>query len=101
MIAWSAAIPGQGGHGHVNERWPTYWAELFKAHGYVLADPWRDALWDDPDVEPWYAQNLVLAQRASEGALAEWPAPRCLVHPTIWLHHRQASGWLNLPDGVA
>ncbi len=92
VIAWSAAIPGQGGHGHVNERWPTYWTELFRMSGYVLADPWRDALWADPDVEPWYAQNLLLAQRATGGTLAEWPAPRCLVHPTVWLHHRFPRG---------
>lgn len=92
VIAFSAAIPGQGGHGHLTERWPTYWAELFRDHGYVLVDPWRDALWDEPGVEPWYAQNLLLAQRATRGTLAEVPAPRCLVHPTVWLHHRFPGG---------
>jgi SAM-dependent methyltransferase len=85
VIAWSAAIPGQGGSGHLTERWPTYWHEVFKANGYVLADPWRDALWDNPDVEPWYAQNLLLAMRATPGTLATVPAPRCLAHPTIYL----------------
>lgn len=85
VIAWSAAIPGQGGHGHLNELWPTYWAEQFREHGYALADPWRDALWDSTEVEPWYVQNLLLAQRASPASLAEWPAPRCLVHPAVYL----------------
>lgn len=94
FVAFSAAIPGQGGHGHIVERWPTYWGEMFKASGYVLADPWRDALWDDPAVEPWYAQNLLLAMRAAPAILPDWQAPRCLVHPTIWLHHR-------FPGGVA
>lgn len=93
VVAFSAAIPGQGGHGHLTERWPTYWAELFRAHGYVLVDPWRDTLWDDPDVEPWYAQNLLLAQRATAGTLAEWPAPRCLVHPTIYLARLENAGY--------
>lgn len=91
-IAWSAAIPGQGGHGHVHERWPTYWAGLFAQHGYQLVDPWRDALWADPDVEPWYAQNLLLAMRSTTAGLDGAEPPRCLVHPTIWLHHRYPGG---------
>ena len=28
-ILFSAAIPGQTGDGHVNEQWPSYWAEKF------------------------------------------------------------------------
>src|SRR5437879_5333008 len=27
VIVFSAAIPGQGGTGHVNEQWPEYWCE--------------------------------------------------------------------------
>lgn len=81
-VAFSAAIPGQGGHGHHTERWPTYWAALFAEHGYMLVDPWRRALWEEPGVEPWYAQNLLLAQRSTG---AELDAPSCLVHPTIYL----------------
>lgn len=93
-VAFSAAIPGQGGHGHLTERWPTYWSQLFAAHGYALVDPWRRALWDEPGVEPWYAQNLLLAQRGSAGRLNtdELDPPACLVHPTIWLHHRFPGG---------
>lgn len=85
MIAFSAAIPGQGGHGHLTERWPTYWAALFREHGYALFDPWRRAIWDDPDVEPWYAQNLLLAQRVTGPALADAATPACLVHPNVYL----------------
>lgn len=85
VVAWSAAIPGQVGHGHITLRWPTYWAEVFREHGYVLLDPWRRALWDDPEVASWYAQNLLLAQRATGPTLAEVPAPACLIHPDIYL----------------
>ena len=28
-VLFSAAIPGQGGRGHVNEQWPEYWRDLF------------------------------------------------------------------------
>jgi len=79
-IVWSAAIPGQGGSGHLNEQWPAYWEERFAEHGWAFVDPWRDALWGDPDVEPWYQQNLLLAVPSS----GHGQAVRPLVHPEIW-----------------
>ena len=36
-ILFSAAIPGQTGDGHVNEQWPSYWAEKFD-HYFELFD---------------------------------------------------------------
>lgn len=60
LVAFSAAIPGQGGVGHVNEQWPDYWAGLFAAEGYDLVDWFRCRLWNDDSIEPWYRQNLVL-----------------------------------------
>lgn len=87
VVVWSAAIPGQGGDGHVNEQPPGYWAERFARFGWVLTDPFREYLWDDPRVEPWYAQNLLLATpRAAPGEVR--PIPRYLIHPTVWRHHR-------------
>ncbi len=82
VIAFSAAIPGQTGHGHINEQWPDYWDERFRACGWMLVDPLRDRLWSDPDVEPWYAQNLLLGIATPVGASPR--SPRRLVHPTIW-----------------
>lgn len=35
-IYFSAAHPGQGGHGHVNEQPPAYWAQKFEARGWEL-----------------------------------------------------------------
>src|SRR6202022_1127194 len=35
VTLFSAAIPQQGGTGHVNEQWPTYWLERFAKHEYV------------------------------------------------------------------
>lgn len=84
VIAWSAAIPGQGGDGHKTERWPAYWASLFREQGYALIDPFRDAIWADARIEPWYRQNTLLAVPAS----AAWPDPRALVHPEIWAWYR-------------
>jgi SAM-dependent methyltransferase len=59
-VAFSAAIPGQGGIGHVNEQWPWYWREMFAARGFVQLDPFRQALWRNPNVASYYQQNLFL-----------------------------------------
>jgi len=60
VILFSVAIPLQGGEGHVNERWPDYWASLFEKKRYVVVDYIRDKIWMDEDVEWWYAQNCLL-----------------------------------------
>ncbi|MFD5536631.1 class I SAM-dependent methyltransferase [Streptomyces sp. NPDC127079] len=68
FVAFSAAIPGQGGTGHINEQWLDYWSRFFDAHDYRLFDPIRAVLWDDESVEPWYAQNLVFFARSGADA---------------------------------
>ena len=60
VIAFSAAVPDQGGTGHVNEHWPSYWAKLFAHFGYKPYDVLRDRLWWDQRVEWWYRQNLII-----------------------------------------
>jgi SAM-dependent methyltransferase len=59
-VVFSAAVPRQGGFGHVNEQWPWYWRELFARRGYIRLDPWRRVLWDHPQVAYYYQQNLFL-----------------------------------------
>ena len=60
VVLFSAAVPGQGGSHHVNERWPSYWVALFEQRGYRLFDVVRPAVWNLPDVAYWYSQNLLL-----------------------------------------
>ena len=60
LVLFSAAIPGQGGADHLNEQWPDYWAGLFAERGYVPVDCLRRKIWQDEDVEWWYAQNLLV-----------------------------------------
>jgi len=62
-VLFSAAVPGQGGRGHVNCRWQSYWAGLFAEAGYRVFDPYRRALAADPDMAPWFQQNLLLFWR--------------------------------------
>ncbi|MDR3700770.1 MAG: glycosyltransferase [Candidatus Sulfopaludibacter sp.] len=63
VVLFSAAVPGQGGVNHLNEQWPTYWAELFARHGYIAVDCLRDRIWTDRRIEWWYRQNLLLFVR--------------------------------------
>lgn len=96
VVMFSAAVPGQGGVGHVNEQWPEYWAELFADQGYEVTGALRWLFWDDAregKVENWYAQNLLLAAHPStithRPELAEWfehpgARPFAVVHPVLW-----------------
>ena len=63
VVLFSAAVPGQGGTGHLNEQWPSYWARRFAEHGYTVVDCLRDRIWNDPRIEWWYRQNLLLFVR--------------------------------------
>lgn len=80
IVAFSAAIPHQGGRRHLNERWQSYWAGLFRACGFDAFDCLRDRVWDAVGVEPWYAQNLVLYARRD--ALAGRDIPLATLAPT-------------------
>jgi len=60
VILFSAAVPGQGGVGHLNEQWPTYWADHFAKLGFETFDCLRDRVWQDGRIEWWYRQNLLL-----------------------------------------
>jgi SAM-dependent methyltransferase len=60
VVLFSAAIPFQGGAGHVNEAWPSVWAAHFADHGYVPRDVVRPAVWRNDDVAFWYKQNTLL-----------------------------------------
>ena len=87
LVLFSAAVPGQGGIGHVNEQPPGYWSAKFGAHGLACFD-FRREIWADPQVEPWYAMN-VLAYASPRGipdALRPYRAaePLHLLHPAIF-----------------
>jgi SAM-dependent methyltransferase len=88
IVLFSAAIPGQGGTGHVNEQWPTYWARLFSERGFALVDALRAQLWENKEVAWWYSQNIVLYVREPElrrrpRLKRETAQPLRLVHPAL------------------
>jgi hypothetical protein len=60
VVLFGAAIAGQGGPGHINERRQSWWAERFAAHDYVAVDCVRPALWGVPGMEWYYPQNILV-----------------------------------------
>jgi SAM-dependent methyltransferase len=90
LILFSAAIPYQGGTGHMNEQWQDYWESMFRQRGFLAVDALRPLIWDHADVKYWYAQNMLLYVR--EEALSNYPAlaerpglPARVVHPRLYL----------------
>ncbi len=101
VVLFSASVPGQRGHHHVNEQWPSYWAAKFSTRGYQAYDPLRPRLWNDPAVGWWYAQNLILyvsrdaelskaAREQLAGSAVREPLP--LVHPRMLAAIEQLHG---------
>ena len=58
-VLFSAAIPYQGGQGHVNEQWQSYWADLFAMNSFFPSVNQPD-IRNNPEVELWYRNNIVL-----------------------------------------
>lgn len=88
VVVFSAAIPGQGGIGHVNEQWPDWWAQQFRTAGWKTSGVIRDRLWSAFGLAPYYAQNMFVAWQLD----ALDPNPRDVgpvqarVHPAVWSH---------------
>jgi len=59
FVLFSAAIPFQGGTGHINEQWPDYWMEIFSKKGYVALDFVRGKIWNKKQIPTWYRQNIL------------------------------------------
>jgi len=92
LILFSAAIPFQGGHHHVNEQFPDYWAELFLHRGFHSLDFIRPRVWNDPGVLWWLRQNTilfahdrVLAVNAKLAKEVDVRRPLVVVHPDVYM----------------
>ena len=91
VILFSAAVPYQGGRYHVNEQWPDYWAAKFLACGYVPIDAIRRKIWQNDNVQWWYAQNTILY--GNREALGKHPlladsgehSALPLIHPRLYM----------------
>jgi SAM-dependent methyltransferase len=107
-ILFSAAIPHQGGYGHLNEQWPEFWSKKFLKRGFM---PWtglRDAIWSNRQIPWWYRQNLIVYVREKVWKTilpgAEPGSPRDLtkIHPECLLSktHGSPGAATNVPELV-
>jgi hypothetical protein len=62
-ILFSAAIPGQGGIGHINEQWHEYWHDIFNSYGYNCFDILRSKLLTRANIPWWIRQNIFVYQK--------------------------------------
>lgn len=93
FVLFSAAIPFQGGTGHINEQWPDYWSEMFKARDYVALDFVRKKIWNDERIPFWYRQNIILFVKREKLSTVEkiksseyeHDFPIAVVHPDFYL----------------
>jgi SAM-dependent methyltransferase len=101
IVLFSAAIPYQGGYNHLNEQWPDFWARYFYKHGYEAIDGLRKRIWDNKQVEWWYAQNLLLFAKRDyiesnpllkREYMNTHPAQLSVIHPKLYLALRELIG---------
>lgn len=108
-VLFSAAIPFQGGDGHINEIWPEYWAELFAQQGYGCFDFIRPRIWSDSMVDWWYRQNVLFFSARPDGSdvpreiagqsARRFDEPLTRIHPEgyVWLAYRPRPAGFRTP----
>lgn len=58
LVVFSAALPKQGGQGHINEQPLSEWSREFSNNNMSAHDIIRPLIWDNDDIEIWYRQNM-------------------------------------------
>jgi SAM-dependent methyltransferase len=74
-VLFSAAIPFQGGVGHINEQWQSWWANLFKNNGFGASLKQPD-IRGAVGVELWYKNNAILYERGAAGTVTDFVLPQ-------------------------
>lgn len=88
VTIFSAAIPGQGGYGHINEQWQDHWIRKFAKHK-MYPDMWlRSRIWNDARIQPYYKQNIMTFTYKCRPD----PNPVNVVHPDLWMYKMRALG---------
>lgn len=70
-VVFTAAHPGQGGLGHINEQEQSYWIIRFEQAGVSfspeLTRSLQQAFADNGVTAPWFAENVMVFKRAHRG----------------------------------
>jgi hypothetical protein len=106
-VLFSAAVPGQGGENHINERSCEYWRDRFAARGYRLYDFVRPLIAGNEDVEPWYRYNLLFFAHDSvadklppEVRLCAIPTTASIADYSPWMVRLKQLLLRSLPHGA-
>lgn len=59
VVIFSAGVPGQEAHGHINLRPRDYWHSLFTQANFIAADRIREKLRLHPSIAHWYRLNIL------------------------------------------
>ena len=59
VVVFSAAVPFQGGHGHINCRSRGFWHNIFIKHNFQLLDSLRNKLRENDNLAIWYKLNML------------------------------------------
>ncbi|CAN5273640.1 hypothetical protein BH11PLA2_BH11PLA2_12760 [soil metagenome] len=92
-VIFSAAVPGQGGHRHINEQWPVYWQERFQKRGYLQYDIVRPLIVREEEIPFWYRTNLFIYSRDAQ----RWANPTPFLPSTILPVHEHVLKNLQNP----
>ena len=77
-ILFSAALPFQGGNGHITEKPLSFYVELMNKNGYGCNNKLRELIWTNNKIPYWYRQNIVLFEKGAENNMS---LPIDIVHP--------------------
>ena len=90
VIIFSSALPLQGGKNHMNEQWPSFWADEFSRLGFDVHDVVRPLFWRRREISVWFRQNMLLAVRRERAGTADLFRARSdlpvldVVHPELY-----------------
>ncbi len=95
-ILFSAAIPGQGGYGHINPKFQDEWAALFAERDYKCYDPVRRQLAQHDVAFNWFTQNILLfvkeGRRVKKALAAHEIAPQAAAYVSKTQYNRRIRG---------
>lgn len=100
IVVFGAAIPGQGGQNHLNEKPPDFWVKLFKQNGFLLSHDLRNKFWNNNQVNWWYKQNMLVFTRKSGIENSNEIKLIYKIHPELWERELQQKHaiWRKLMD---
>ncbi len=93
QILFSAAVPGQGGEHHVNERPLDYWRDRFATFGFRCFDCVRPKVAGDEGIKPWYRYNSLLYVRGEAAEMLPEEVLAAEVEPGAPIHDVSSLPW--------